>query len=86
MLVLSGLDLYNVCQAVNMKNGMQFDKLILQTFKYKIMSKTAGNSNQSGSKGTGSGKGSSNTSTNPQYPSTTGKPSGGGRGNSPKGK
>lgn len=50
------------------------------------MSKTAGNSNQSGSKGTGSGKGSSNTSTNPQYPSTTGKPSGGGRGNSPKGK
>lgn len=47
------------------------------------MAKSTGNSNQSGSKGTGSGKGSS---TNPQYPSTTGKPSGGGRGNAPKGK
>lgn len=42
-------------------------------------------SNTSGPKTGGSSSGSSKTgSSNPNYPSTTGKPSGGGRGNTPK--
>lgn len=34
----------------------------------------------------GTKSGNSGSSSNPNYPSTTGKPSGGGRGNTPKGK
>lgn len=34
----------------------------------------------------GSGSGNSGSNQNPNYPSTTGNPSGGGRGNTPKGK
>lgn len=45
------------------------------------MSKGSSGKSGGGSKGSGGKSGG-----NPNYPSTTGKPSGGGRGNTPKGK